>query len=1073
MREWSLAPQQKSPEDVEQRIGYHDEEEIAEHSCLGLTKWFVFKLEEIRIQQILCGILSTWHSGIKHSKVARQTQQWQWRAQSSQERSVVSLIEACLAVLLLHTFQAWKELAVKASSIEREQVLIDQLHQAHEFLGTQAEQLQERTRQTTALFLQARSGVTLRLAFRLWREDAIVAALSEVWQYNATRVQSSADRLCSHVREKTVQVMARTVSGGYHMCAQRVLSRWCDLVVQGKYEQKLSESQARVQQCRQQLLSSLFCISNRAAVSENSAMVRLTVSLWRVLTTAAASRQNRLQRMDNSGQNVQAAGNPTVHAFCHMDECFRCWREKMLLAQRQRLRAEVCMLREQAKERSARIESLRRVQQFTLKRLPKDILEVMQDIFVLWRAGADCEKYVSCVEAAKLQSCEEAKHRASRIEDSVQALHRRITEHYAVREVFELWRTATIHVAKAFYCQEVSRLEAVLVKHTSERHMTEGTVSKLVMFSSRAHENIFIHVLIQSWSKVCRCGIQVRQSQSLLCLLHVHLKLLHAILKHWQLLVEDVHLVEHDRRWQGRAKEKLDQISFKMLATGEETILLHLTMSHWTQQMLTVHRHHRISELRHNSSQRDRAHDVFLAWKRSFRLNLDLTPALCQGQADRLRLQVRDRNLRIAAHCSGGVRLAIAQGTVAAWRRWTWNCKARDMETAHRSREARAIEQWVAATLRGVLLNALHGWRCGLLVGSAVREIQACQRHETKCRTAIENVTMSLEPKFLHCVLAIWRSLASWGIDVLCRQRCLLRACHHSAALLARCSRYQKLSQCFVTWQFGLLVGMMTREIETHQMHAEQQRLAMDLKYTCKMSAEQSRYELSLQRCCVRRDRAVEKTMASLSSVMRVIVIAAWKQLVQKEREVFRCRHLLHRSCQSGAAILARKSKQDQVQTCFTVFVAWHDVVSDAQAFEFKYGLNRCSIILQVVAARLSAVSRSSSAALLVCLIFSRWFRWSQDYSQYVLLHKCESSNSLVQRALFGAWRSALSRRRQDHLATQLQAEVDRLSRELAVSSSGRERRKNHALAIVEGSMNAAFLASALHSASLPPEPAG
>lgn len=39
-----------------------------------------------------------------------------------EERSVVSTLEACEAVLLLHSFQTWKEAGLVAQSFEREKV---------------------------------------------------------------------------------------------------------------------------------------------------------------------------------------------------------------------------------------------------------------------------------------------------------------------------------------------------------------------------------------------------------------------------------------------------------------------------------------------------------------------------------------------------------------------------------------------------------------------------------------------------------------------------------------------------------------------------------------------------------------------------------------------------------------------------------------------------------------------------------------------------------------------------------------------------------------------------------------
>lgn len=82
--------------------------------------------------------------------------------------------------------------------------------------------------------------------------------------------------------------------------------------------------------------------------------------------------------------------------------------------------------------------------------------------------------------------------------------------------------------------------------------------------------------------------------------------------------------------------------------------------------------------------------------------------------------------------------------------------------------------------------------------------------------------------------------------------------------------------------------------------------------------------------------------------------------------------------------------------------------------------------------------------------------------------HKEAHLRQLLGRAAFSAWRGFCVQKVQDLAAAQLQAEVDRMSRELAVLRGGRERRKSHALTIMEGSMSAAFLASALQNAALP-----
>lgn len=184
--------------------------------------------------------------------------------------------------------------------------------------------------------------------------------------------------------------------------------------------------------------------------------------------------------------------------------------------------------------------------------------------------------------------------------------------------------------------------------------------------------------------------------------------------------------------------------------------------------------------------------------------------------------------------------------------------------------------------------------------------------------------------------------------------------------------------------------------------------------------------------------------------------LIAWGTAARQENESLRCRNLLECACGTGAMILAKKIRDDQVRRCF---VTWCMAILAHRKVRRRV-LNAVATVLQA--------SLQSQATLMACLVLSRWFQWTQEHSALSPAQPLEAV-ALLQRAVFCIWRALRPQRQRDEVATQLQAKVDGLYRELAVARSGQARRKSHALAIVEGSMNGAFLGRSLHQVTLPP----
>jgi len=227
------------------------------------------------------------------------------------------------------------------------------------------------------------------------------------------------------------------------------------------------------------------------------------------------------------------------------------------------------------------------------------------------------------------------------------------------------------------------------------------------------------------------------------------------------------------------------------------------------------------------------------------------------------------------------------------------------------------------------------------------------------------------------------------------------------------------------------------------------------------------------------------------------IGLTVWRELLAGKKRV---RHVL-RACQSwqvnftfqvfaswGAFTLyerranraSRCVVKEQLRTLrLAVFGAWR-----AALFQGRWQQSRWLHVRRTESAthQVEAAGRLQASLLRVCL-FARWrARCGESASlrQTAALHaEVQVLASSLRRykdqmswqcakATLAAWRGACAQRQQDDTTAWLQAEVDRMSRELSIAQGSRERRKNSALAIMEGSMNAAFLASAMQTAALP-----
>jgi len=137
----------------------------------------------------------------------------------------------------------------------------------------------------------------MRLVLRLWREDALQMA----WQYQVSHAQDGANRLGRHVREKTIQVMVRTVSGHYAQCARQALCAWCAVAVKTHHMGDLKKARMEAQQSTQGWASDLQDVHTSA------------LSLRTLLTWASRVSQTRKERAAEEFRKLTQQVRVKVH----------------------------------------------------------------------------------------------------------------------------------------------------------------------------------------------------------------------------------------------------------------------------------------------------------------------------------------------------------------------------------------------------------------------------------------------------------------------------------------------------------------------------------------------------------------------------------------------------------------------------------------------------------------------------------------------------------------------------------------------------------------------------------------
>jgi len=500
-----------------------------------------------------------------------------------------------------------------------------------------------------------------------------------------------------------------------------------------------------------------------------------------------------------------------------------------------------------------------------------------------------------------------------------------------------------------------------------------------------------------------------------------------------------------------------------------------------------------------------------------FAWQLWLSDAQCAREVERWRNRA-DQHLQQAARAmlveEGRAPLRAA---LAAWRRAATAARARRLRDAARHRALFAgcllVRDRVAALAQG----AIFAWLLGVASARHAKEVE-----RWRCRMEYRSRQAAMLASTLLRAAALRPALAAWRFVVVGLQEARLR--RQGQALRER--ELRAAAQVLRAWlAISTAVRVRCRSAWLASRDCDRRRVALAQGATLTWRAlaaalrvQRLRHSLGLARTAV--DRFSAAACASDASVMVWFVLSAWSRCVlngatdsavqtletHRSRSKERVLHLagwLARSCVAAlslslfsfwrakcikaslrrrAFVAAQRSSlrldvANSASSYCSVFCTWREAMRTRR--EASLGGARAAVAFEAAEA---AYHRSGLTRTLATCV-AAWraaVALGRGLAEVLLLgreaslvasaaaHKEAHLRHFLGRVALSAWRGFCVQKVQDLAAAQLQAEVDRMSRELAVLRGGRERRKSHAFTIMEGSMSAAFLASALQNAALP-----